>query len=777
MKKILLFSVVLFFATTLIAEAQSLLTTAPQQKNVVLEEYTGIHCQYCPNGHVIAQAAQDDNPGRVVLINIHTGDYASPSAGEPDFRTDFGDGIAAEAGIAGYPAGSVNRHIFAGLSMSSGSAMGRSNWLTAIGLTFVEMSPVNVGMKSEFNAATRELTVTVELYYTDDSPVSSNFINVAFLESGVLGPQTGGGMGNNYEHNHIFRHLLTGQWGDEVTTTTQGASETRTYTYTVPEDFIIENCDVAAFVTEGHQEVYTGIKVIADGGTTMPIANVAFSSSSVSTSSPNTPANFGFTFENILTSAEEYTITLTNNAPDDWASTFTIDGVQYESAATVTFENAAELIGSIDVTPGLTSGFATYELTVVATAYPNAPVIINKVNVMSNVTDLVVHNQGSWSNGSPVDFEADYFAGLDLAENTTHASAAYNLFIEAANLDQLSGVQNIYFNAAWASGLNDECANLLSTFMDNGGNLFVAGQDFGWQIWDNGGTSVTKAFYTDYLHAEYQDDGSPSNNTVFAVSDDVVFGDIGNSGISNIYGAGNTYPDEVVPVGDDAFAIFNYLDNASKPAGVRAETDNYKVVYLGFDPTMVTDADVRSQILQHAHDYFYGEMFATAIVVSQVSGYGECDGEATVNAVYGATGDVTYLWNDDNTQTTQTATGLCAGTYEVTITDASKSSVSVEVTITDPENVSVDDIINNSQITVFPNPSNAVFNVKIESKTLNNVKIEVFNILGNKVYETNESNVTSLNHAIDLSSHSSGIYLVRVKSAEKTTVHKIQLVK
>ena len=52
--------------------------TSPQNKKVLLEEFTGIHCGYCPDGHLLAQNLHDAYPDDVFLINIHTGGYASP---------------------------------------------------------------------------------------------------------------------------------------------------------------------------------------------------------------------------------------------------------------------------------------------------------------------------------------------------------------------------------------------------------------------------------------------------------------------------------------------------------------------------------------------------------------------------------------------------------------------------------------------------------------------------------------------------------------------------
>ena len=64
-----------------------------------------------------------------------------------------------------------------------------------------------------------------------------------------------------------------------------------------------------------------------------------------------------------------------------------------------------------------------------------------------------------------------------------------------------------------------------------------------------------------------------------------------------------------------------------------------------------------------------------------VSCNGVCDGSATV-ALAGGTGAYTYLWSGG--QTTSTATGMCAGTQTVTVTDANGCNVVLTVVITQP---------------------------------------------------------------------------------------------
>lgn len=62
---------------------------------------------------------------------------------------------------------------------------------------------------------------------------------------------------------------------------------------------------------------------------------------------------------------------------------------------------------------------------------------------------------------------------------------------------------------------------------------------------------------------------------------------------------------------------------------------------------------------------------------------GACDGTATANPV-GGTSPYNYQWNDALAQTTATATGLCAGTYIVTVTDFNGCSGNDTVVISEP---------------------------------------------------------------------------------------------
>ena len=243
---------------------QTIVSTEPENKKAILEEFTGVNCQYCPDGHAIAEQILNNNPGNAFAINIHAGGFANPSGSQPDFRTQWGAAIDGQAGIAGYPAGTVNRHVFPGWSMINGrTAMGRNYWNAAANQIISTPSYLNMAVEATLDINTRELTVHVEAYYTGDSPKSTNRLNVALLQNNTLGPQAGGGMGNEYVHMRRLVDLLTGQWGEEINTTTQGSFIDRTYTYTIPEHYKnipanLGNMEIVVFMTESTQEIISG---------------------------------------------------------------------------------------------------------------------------------------------------------------------------------------------------------------------------------------------------------------------------------------------------------------------------------------------------------------------------------------------------------------------------------------------------------------------------------------------------------------------------------------
>ncbi|MDX9891675.1 MAG: Omp28-related outer membrane protein [Bacteroidales bacterium] len=245
---------------------QTFVSTTPSNKNVILEEYTGTNCVFCPDGHKIAQQLVTGNPDRFFAINIHQGSFAGTN---PNYTTQWGNALAGQTNLTGYPSGTINRHIFPD---STKTALSRFQWAIHSSTILSTPSPVNIAAQSTIDWSTRELTVIVEVYYTGDATNTTNKLNVALLQNNILGPQTGGAnynptmmVGSLYRHMHMLRDLITGQWGLDIPTTTTGTFFSDTLVYTVPADINnvpikLEDIEIIAFVAEGQQEILTGAK-------------------------------------------------------------------------------------------------------------------------------------------------------------------------------------------------------------------------------------------------------------------------------------------------------------------------------------------------------------------------------------------------------------------------------------------------------------------------------------------------------------------------------------
>jgi hypothetical protein len=254
--------------------AQVNVSTAPENRNAVVEEWTGIYCQFCPTGHIAVQSAITNNPGDVVGINIHEGGYASPQAGAPDFRTPDGDVMAAPFNITGYPSSTLNRRSIGGSQTYHPAGTNDADKVPAI---IADLSEVNMHISATVDIMTRVLDVNVEYYYTSDAPNATNYLYAGTLQNNVEGPQTGGATYNpgailpngNYNHMHMFRGYLSAVWGDAISSTTMGATQIVSYQQTLPMDINgvaldIANLEIFAFINDGNQsagDILTGVAI------------------------------------------------------------------------------------------------------------------------------------------------------------------------------------------------------------------------------------------------------------------------------------------------------------------------------------------------------------------------------------------------------------------------------------------------------------------------------------------------------------------------------------
>ncbi|MCF0201078.1 MAG: Omp28-related outer membrane protein, partial [Bacteroidales bacterium] len=284
------FALLAVLAFSFSLKAQQYVSTEPSNRNVIIEEFTGRNCGYCPDGHVVANGIVHANPGRAWAINIHAGSFSPTSY--PNLQCQDGITIHNGFSISGYPAGTVNR-------CGGTTSYGRGQWSSLANTQLGQASEVNIGGRVIINPTTRVATITVEVYYTADAADQSNQLTVAMLQDSIWGGQSGGSsnpeqwVGGQYCHMHILRDVVNASsaWGETITPTTAGTLITREYTYEIPEmignpngvDVDIENVHFLAWVAKNNFYILSGNELEVVQGSDEPLSpflkNVAQESS------------------------------------------------------------------------------------------------------------------------------------------------------------------------------------------------------------------------------------------------------------------------------------------------------------------------------------------------------------------------------------------------------------------------------------------------------------------------------------------------------------------
>lgn len=259
MKKYLLLSLCLLL--TLGAFAQN-------NRNVIIETFTGRNSGYDPEAHKVANELVAANPGRVFPINIHGGSFSPTSY--PNLNTNDGTEILTGFNVGTFPSGNINR--------DSQNALGRNYWEDHVNTQLNQTTEVDITGDVVINSQTRVAEISINLNYVSNSSYETNFLTIMMLQDSIWGSQSGGSsnpeqyVNGQYCHMHVLRDIITPTWGDPVVPTTAGTIITKTYAYEIPEiigdqngvDVDLNNIYFLAFVTETYQ-----------GTPTRPVLNVA----------------------------------------------------------------------------------------------------------------------------------------------------------------------------------------------------------------------------------------------------------------------------------------------------------------------------------------------------------------------------------------------------------------------------------------------------------------------------------------------------------------------
>lgn len=574
---------------------------AQAKKYPLFEHFTQASCSPCAMQNPFFEAVYDVNKTNVHHISYHT----SWPGYDPmyDFNPTGSDGMVTYYNVTGVPDMFLD-----GSDLGSPANVTQEMIDDAIDPT----SPIRVLVSEETVGSTRNVTIEVQSL---DTVPAGTYVLKAMVAEHEIDYVTAPGTNGETVFPDVFRKALAGTNGVSFTPAATGSSVTVTYSYNIDPLWDPDQTYVLAWIQNTSTK-----EVLNSGATSDPYIETVNTSASVFHQSATSSAeSFSGSINNLGASDENVTITLDASEPGDWNATFNYMGTDYTGTATTTATAASGEDITLNVTVGASPAIGEYTITIAFPDQPDWDPQVLHYYVISGVTDLIVNNLQNFGDGSVYgtwDWQPLYEAGLNAAGVTSYSATSHYTMKKGFENNAFGEVKNIYYNVAWTFPAlvgDDQKLTQLENFLDNGGNLFISGQDIGWEE-DYYSAEYPEAvnFYENYLHASFVNDVAPGATTFDAVADDPDFGSVASNTITQPYGTDNYYPDQIAVNGSEAFPIFAYDNNAAEVGGIRSETANYKTVYLGIGIEMLGDDDTRNALMTATYQYFSGTMTGVA---------------------------------------------------------------------------------------------------------------------------------------------------------------------
>jgi thiol-disulfide isomerase/thioredoxin len=218
-------------------------------KKVLMEEFTGTWCGYCPDGAHIVESIINDNNGKVVGVSLHDRD---------DMEVAHTNILENTYQNTGYPSGMVDR-----FSVNGSTCLNRGYWESVANAQLSATAVCGLAIISEVNGQ----NATVEVHAGFNSTLNGDYrLTVYLIEDGVTGTGSGFDQRNSYntvpgpfynlgdpivgyEHNHTLRAVLSESLGNPISPSSLVSDGEHIETYTVDLSSYNKNkLSIVAFV-------------------------------------------------------------------------------------------------------------------------------------------------------------------------------------------------------------------------------------------------------------------------------------------------------------------------------------------------------------------------------------------------------------------------------------------------------------------------------------------------------------------------------------------------
>lgn len=223
-------------------------------RRVLLEDYTGHTCVNCPEAAVAAHAMEASYHGKLILIAIHAGYYATPypsgdftanytSAAGNDWFTDFD--------VQVNPKGMINRTPYEGTKI-----LGPDVWGNAVAAQMALQQQANLTITNTYDEESGELQMSLNAKFMAVL-TGSYTLTVCITEDSLVSPQKN----NNPEvgptpiiYDYVFMDVLrgavNGSYGETITTAVDTSKVIlKSYSIALDPSWVPAHCNVVAFIS------------------------------------------------------------------------------------------------------------------------------------------------------------------------------------------------------------------------------------------------------------------------------------------------------------------------------------------------------------------------------------------------------------------------------------------------------------------------------------------------------------------------------------------------
>lgn len=217
------------------------------------------------------------------------------------------------------------------------------------------------------------------------------------------------------------------------------------------------------------------------------------------------------------------------------------------------------------------------------------------------VADFAEADDGEFDFSS---FYFDDFNSQKIAYDYVHRA------LTEVTYEMLSKYEVVVWSCEWAfPSLTAGDRAAIAQYLDNGGALFISGQDIGWDLNENS-ENLDVAFFNNYLKAHYLSDDA-GKSVIFGVDNDPISDGITADFYQIRRASTQQYPDEITTFGGSV-PILKYSDGT---AGAIRYRGNYDLVFFAFGGyESILDDDIRQLVLRRIMNWFAGINYSLQVI-------------------------------------------------------------------------------------------------------------------------------------------------------------------